>query len=133
MTDTHRENEKEPSQAESTESPEGKLEKLKSDYLYLRAEFDNYRKQAVKERSQVSKYGAERLARDLLNVIDILETAVNSEVNADNWETFKTGVEMTLKEFQQALQNNGIEGLDSVGVPFDPNLHEAVGSGSPLI
>ncbi len=109
-------------------SPDGQLEKIKNEYLYLRAEFDNYRKQAIKERSQATKYGAERLARDLLNVIDILETAVNSEVTPETLDNFRTGVEMTLKEFTQALQNNGIEAVPSEGVPFDPNIHEAMGS-----
>ena len=104
------------------------FEKLKSEYLYLRAEFDNYRKQAIKERSQASKFGAESLARDLLGVLDILETAINSEVTSETLQNYKTGVEMTFTEFKNALSNNHITMLDSDGLAFDPNLHEALSS-----
>ncbi len=123
--------EQEPAQEQASSQEEDihqQFDKLKSEYLYLRAEFDNYRKQAVKERSQASKFGAESLARDLLGVLDILEAAINSEVTPETLQNYKMGVEMTFTEFKNALSNNHITMLDSDGIAFDPNLHEAVSS-----
>lgn len=103
-------------------------DKWKKEYMYLRAEFDNYRKQAIKERSQMAKYGAEKLAHDLLNVLDIFDTALRSEVNQDTWQNFKTGVEMTASEFKNCLKNHGIEEIPTDGEAFDPMIHEAISS-----
>lgn len=102
--------------------------KVTKDYLYLRAEFDNYRRQAIKERSDMIKYGGERLAKDLLDTLDIFETALSTEVTADNFQNFLTGIQMTAQQLRNTLQKHGITELPSAGVPFDPTLHEALSS-----
>jgi molecular chaperone GrpE len=103
-------------------------EKFKNEYLYLRAEFENFKKQALRERSDIKKYGAERLAIDLLNVLDIFEHALSGDVNTDNISSFKKGIELTAAELRSALQRNGIEEVPSKGKPFDPAIHEALTS-----
>jgi len=109
--------------------PEQEIAKLKSDYLYLYADFENYKKQSIKERSDLRKFGAERLASDLLGVLDILETALASaQLGADHFEAFKKGIEMTANEFKSALKKNGIEEAPALGVAFDPMVHEALSS-----
>lgn len=55
-------------QISEIESLKKDVEKFKNDYLYLRAEFDNYRRNAVKERSDLMKYGSERIVVEILNV-----------------------------------------------------------------
>lgn len=103
-------------------------EKSKNDYLYLRAEFENYKKHAVKERSDIMKYGAERMARDLLAVLDNFERALETQVTPENFGVFKQGVEMTAAELKALLAKNGVSEMKAEGVPFDPNVHEALTS-----
>ena len=104
------------------------LEKAKSDHLYLLADFDNYRKNAIKERSDLLKYGHERLARDLVSVLDNFERALSSEINAENYQQFVNGIKMTAQELTNLLQKNGIEEIPSQNKAFDPTHHEALSS-----
>jgi len=104
------------------------LEKYKHDYLYLRAEFENFKKHNIKERSDLRKYGCERFAADLLNVLDIFETALSSEVTADGIANFRLGIEMTATEMRSILVRHGVVEVPSQGQPFDPALHEALSS-----
>ena len=103
------------------------LTKVKNDFLYLAAEFENYKKQAIKERSDMRKYGAERLIVDLLSVLDIFDTALTSELNSQNLESFKKGLELTAAELRATLQRHGVVEMHSEGT-FDPNVHEALSS-----
>lgn len=103
-------------------------EKFKNEYLYLRAEFENFKRQAVKERSDLKKYGAERLVADLLNVLDIFETALSTELNADNVANFKKGIELTSNELRSVLNRHGVAEVPSKGAAFDPTVHEALSS-----
>jgi molecular chaperone GrpE len=107
---------------------EAENQKLKNDILYLRAEFDNFRKQSIKERSEMIKYGAERFIRQLLNVVDNFERALAMEVNTENYQNFHKGIELTSHEFKNQLSNMGVKIEDPMGKPFDPNLHEALSS-----
>lgn len=104
------------------------VDKAKTDHLYLLAEFDNYRKNAIKERSDLMKFGAERLARDLVGVLDNFERALALEVNAENYQQFVSGIKMTEQELISMLKKNGIEEIPSKEMPFDPNHHEAISS-----
>ena len=110
------------------EELEKALEKAKSDHLYLLAEFDNYRKNAIKERSDLLKYGHERLARDLVSVLDNFERALALDVNAENFQQFVSGVKMTAQELTSLLQKSGVEEIPSQDQPFNPIHHEALSS-----
>ncbi|MCB0378496.1 MAG: nucleotide exchange factor GrpE [Bdellovibrionales bacterium] len=105
-----------------------KIAQLEKDQLYLRAEFENYKRQAIKERSQLMKYGAERLARDLLDTLDVFTSALENEVTEENFKDFVKGIEMTQKQLTEALAKHGIQKVDCVGQPFDPNTQEALSS-----
>jgi molecular chaperone GrpE len=104
------------------------LDKAKKDLLYLAAEFENYKKNVIKDRSDLRKYGSERLVVDLLNVLDIFETALKTEVNPETLQVFKKGVEMTAAELKSVLQRHGVEEIPAHGQPFNPNSHEAISS-----
>jgi molecular chaperone GrpE len=118
------------SQAKKSEAEEYKqqAEKYKSDLLYMKAEFDNYKKHAIRERSELAKYGSERLIYSLLDVLDNFERALQTKVTPENLETYSKGVAMTEKELRGVLQKFGVSEVDSVGQPFDPALHEAISS-----
>ena len=119
-------------QAEVSASPELPLEErfanMEKEYLYLRAELENVKRQNFKERSQLLKYGAERLARDLLDTLDVFRAALQSEISAENFQDFVKGVEMTSQSLKATLEKHGIVEMDCVGQPFDPNTQEALSS-----
>ena len=104
------------------------LEKAKKDHLYLAAEFENYKKNVIKDRADLRKYGSERLVVDLLNVLDIFETALKTEVTAETLPTFRKGVEMTANELKAVLQRHGVEEIPAQGQPFNPSAFEAISS-----
>jgi molecular chaperone GrpE len=101
-------------------------EKSKNDLLYMRAEFDNYKRQAIKERSDLQKYGAERFVKDLLPVLDNFERALSMKVTAENFATFVKGVELTSIEIKTLLGKHSITEVPCEGQPFDPAIHEAL-------
>jgi molecular chaperone GrpE len=100
----------------------------KNDYLYLRAEFENYKRNALKERSDLLKYGSERMVRDVLEVMDNFERALQVQLTPETMQTFKVGVEMTAKELKEVLQKNGVQEIPSEGQAFNPSFHEAISS-----
>jgi molecular chaperone GrpE len=106
-------------------------DKMKNEYLYLRAEFENFKKNAVKERSDLRKYGNERLVVDLLNVLDIFETALspaNAATTPEAVANFRKGIEMTATELKSVLNRHGVTDVVSKGQAFDPTMHEALSS-----
>ncbi len=110
----------------SSPTPEEELAKAKNDYLYLLAEFDNYRKNAIKERSELNKYGSERFIRDFLGILDSFELALQADpVNVDS---FRDGVKMIAGEMRALLSRHGVEEVKAEGKPFDPATHEALSS-----
>lgn len=104
------------------------VDKFKNEYLYLRAEFDNFKKQVIKERSDLRKYGCERLIAELLGVLDIFETALATEATPENLATFRKGIEMTATELRNILMRYGVSEIPAKGLPFDPAMHEALSS-----
>lgn len=102
--------------------------KWKNDFLYLKAEFENYKRNAIKERSDLLKFGSERIGRDILDVVDNFERALQVQLTAETIPTFKTGIEMTAKELKDLLGKHGIQEVPSEGQPFNPAHHEALSS-----
>jgi molecular chaperone GrpE len=102
--------------------------KWKNDFLYLKAEFENYKRNALRERADLLKFGAERIARDVLEVMDNFERALQVKISPETFQTFKVGVEMTAKELKEVLLKHGIQEVPSEGLPFNPAVHEALSS-----
>ncbi len=109
-------------------SLEEKLEKLKTEYLYLRAEFDNYKKNTIKEQSQLIKYANESILLAFLDVFDHFEHALSSDLSSENIKEFKKGVTLIVEEFRKFLTQFNVKEVPSLGKEFDPNIHEALGS-----
>jgi molecular chaperone GrpE len=111
-----------------SEKLKAELEKAKNEYLYLRADFDNFRKNSIKERSELMKYGSERLVQEFLGVLDNFERALQMEVKDGNWTAFRDGVNLIAGEIKALLQRSGVEEVKSEGEAFDPAKHEALSS-----
>jgi molecular chaperone GrpE len=110
------------------EKLKAELEKAKNEYLYLRADFDNFRKNSIKERSDLMKYGSERLIGEFLGVLDNFERALQMEVKDGNWTAFREGVQLIAGEIKSLLQRSGVEEVKAEGEEFDPAKHEALSS-----
>jgi molecular chaperone GrpE len=93
--------------------------------LRTAAEFDNYKKRAVKEKEDVQRFGSERLLKDFLPVMDNLERALEHAEQHDPRQVIE-GVRLVQKLFENTLAKHGVAGFSAVGKPFDPNLHEAL-------
>ncbi len=104
------------------------LEHAKKETLYLRAEFDTYKRNAIKERSDLIKFGCERIVVALLEVIDNLDRALLHPPNKDQIDTYIKGVQMTANELKGVLSKFQVAPVESEGKNFDPVLHEALGS-----
>ncbi len=112
------------------------IERLKAEvvamqdkYARVHADFDNIKKRLEREKYQALDYAQEKLAKDLIPVIDSLEGAIaagESDAEANEiLEKLKEGVELTMKQFLSVLEKHGITQV-SDDEPFDPNIHHAV-------
>ncbi len=108
---------------------EAELAAVKDRLLRALAEGENDRRRAARDREDAAKYGGTRLARDILSVYDNLERTLSSadEASRAAAKDFFEGVELTRAELLSAFAKHQIEPIDtSLGVRFDPNLHQAM-------
>ena len=93
------------------------------------AEFDNYRKRTDRERRELSDFITTDILRDLLPILDDLERALAAPANmtgTPEFAAFHQGVSLIHRQWLELLRRLGVEPLDVVGKPFDPEWHEAV-------
>lgn len=114
--------EKEPEQT-AEEKLSAELDEQKDKYMRLMAEYDNFRKRSAKERLEISATTVGNTINEILPVFDNFERALNAETTD---ETYKSGVEMIFNQFGETLKKLGVEIIDPLGEPFDPNIANAV-------
>lgn len=95
--------------------------------LRLAAEFENYKKISQREQLNSLKFANENIVLSLLPIIDNLEQAVAAGKKSDSAKDLVVGVEMVLKHFSDSLEKYGVEFINVLGQPFDPNRQEAIG------
>lgn len=117
----------EPKAERRPESEAEELTRLKTRMAYLAAEFDNYRKRAARETEAIVAFGNERLLAAILPFLDNLERALAQSEATGAAGALVSGVRMTYERLLADLRKFGLEQVEAVGKPFDPNLHEAVG------
>lgn len=105
---------------------EQQLEKEKKEYLFLMAEFDNFRKRTMKEKVEIIKNAAEKAMKDILPVIDDFERALQAMNDQKDVQGLKEGVELIYNKFIKYLEANGVKAIESDKAEFDTELHEAV-------
>ena len=115
------------------ETPEDKiaalqaeLEKSQKEYLFLMAEFDNYRKRTVKEKAELIKNGGEKAMLGLLPVIDDFERAIDAIDKSSDVEGLKEGVDLIYNKFMKYLESQQVKPMESTGTNFDADIYEAV-------
>ncbi|MCU0455091.1 MAG: nucleotide exchange factor GrpE [Bacteroidales bacterium] len=107
-------------------SPEEKLAEMQDKYLRLSAEFDNYRKRTLREKMDLVKYASEDILVKILPVMDDFERAIATMDNSTDCGSIKSGIELIYGKFTEFLRQNGIKEIESLGKPFDVDLHDAV-------
>lgn len=109
--------------------PESSLKEAQEKYLRALADFENFKKRSMKERSDLLKYQGERVFIDLLEVVDNLDRALeaaNSYELTEDGKKLREGVELIQRMFLQVLKKWEVRGEGAVGDPFDPQKHEAI-------
>jgi molecular chaperone GrpE len=103
----------------------------------LQADFENYRKRVLREQTALVERATEGLVEQLLPVVDSFELAVKNIGSESDVESLRKGVELVYAELLGVLERAGLEPINALGKPFDPNLHEAVmhddGAGEPRV
>lgn len=109
--------------------PEEELAALKDRHLRLAAEFDNFRKRAIKERSETWERAQADLVLRLTDALDDLARFARVHVEHVDATRLPVGVDLVERKIWKELGALGVSRIDETGVPFDPNVHEAVTTG----
>ena len=113
---------------EALEKAEAHIGEWAEKYLTLTADFENYKKHAIKERSDLLKYGAEKALIEVLGVLDNFERAMQTGPTAENLDQYVKGIDLTVNELRAVLGRFGVAEVPSLGQNFDPVVHEALSS-----
>ncbi len=120
----------EPSLEERIAGLENELAEAKQQALYAQAETQNVRRRLEKDAQDAKAYAATGFARDILSVSDNLQralAAIPAEVkDEEKWKGLINGIEATGRELETVFEKNGIKRVASVGLPLDPNQHQAM-------
>ena len=123
--------------SEDTPDATAELEQLKAElaakderFLRLQADFDNFRKRTAREKSELAAVIEQAFLKDLLPLLDNLSRASEAAESSDtvDAETLRKGIEMIKQETVAVMGKHGLEPIDALGKPFDPNFHQAVGT-----
>jgi molecular chaperone GrpE len=113
--------------AESQEDLALELKQTQDRLLRLHADFENFRRRALKERTEAAQYSHQNLVKDLLSAVDNLERAIeHAGKGGGDLQSLLQGVELVRRQVLAALAKNGVTQVEARGKPFDPSLHEAM-------
>ena len=108
------------------EQTKAELEKAKNEYLFLLAEFDNFRKRTIRERAELIKNAGEKAMEGILPVVDDFERAIQAGENTDDIAALRDGITLIYNKFMKYLESNGVKPIESTGADFNTEYHEAV-------
>ena len=102
------------------------LAKEKKEYLFLMAEFDNFRKRTVREKSEIIKNAGENVLKGLLPIMDDFERGIKAAEENPEGESVKEGIKLIYNKLQKFLNQNGVKEIDPSDDTFDTEKHEAI-------
>ena len=112
--------------AEDLEQVNQKCEELNDKNLRLMAEFDNFRKRTLKEKSELIKNAGENIFVNILPLVDDFERAMKAMETTEDIEAVKEGINLIYSKFMSFLNTNGVKVIPTDNEPFDVDKHEAV-------
>ena len=104
------------------------LEKEKKEYLFLMADFDNYRKRVMKEKADLVKTAGEKVLKGLLPIVDDFERGLDATKDSEDASAVREGMELIYNKLVKYLNDNGVKAMDTTEATFDADLHEAIAS-----
>ncbi len=104
------------------------LEKEKKEYLFLMADFDNFRKRVVKEKAELIKNASEKVLKGLLPIVDDFERGLDATKDATDASAVREGMELIYNKLVKYLSDNGVKAMETTDGDFDAELHEAIAS-----
>lgn len=107
-------------------SLQDELEKQKKEYLFLAAEFDNYRKRTLKEKAEIIKNGGENVLKGLLPILDDFERGIKAAESDSNAEAMLEGMKLIYNKLVKYLESMGVKEMNSTGEDFNSDIHEAI-------
>ena len=105
---------------------QAQVEKEKKEYLFLMAEFDNFRKRTLKEKSEIIKNAGENVLKGLLPIMDDFERGLKAAESTPEADSVKEGVKLIYNKLQKYLNQNGVKEIDPNDDTFDTEKHEAI-------
>lgn len=116
----------EPTVEEQLEKAKEEIADLNDKLLRKIAEFDNYRKRTLKEKTELILNGGEKIIVSILPVLDDMERAIKNMQNTDDVKALLEGMELIQKKFLDILGKQGVKPIDTKDADFDVDLHEAI-------
>jgi molecular chaperone GrpE len=114
-----------PSLEEMLQAAERKAQEHYDAWMYAKAESENIRRRAAEDVSKAQKFAVERFSGEMLAVMDSLQAGL--AVQTENVESFKSGMELTLKQLSSVFEKFNIKEVNPVGEKLDPHKHQAIG------
>lgn len=103
------------------------VEKEKKEYLFLMADFDNFRKRSLREKADLMKNAAEKTLNGLLPIVDDFERGLQATRETEEAGAVREGMELIYQKFVKFLADNGVKEMDTAaGADFDADMHEAI-------
>lgn len=112
--------------AKENEDLKASLEKEKKEYMFLMAEFDNFRKRTLREKSDLIKNAGESVFKGLLPVVDDMERALKASENSEDVNAIREGMELIYKKLIKFMEQNGVKAMDPEDKDFNADNHEAI-------
>ncbi|MDE6255423.1 MAG: nucleotide exchange factor GrpE [Muribaculaceae bacterium] len=100
--------------------------KEKKEYLFLMAEFDNFRKRTLKEKSELIRNAGESAFKGLLPIVDDFERALKATEGSEDASSVREGMELIYKKLKKYMEQNGVKEMDPEEKDFDADRHEAI-------
>ena len=118
--------EEEPEEKDPLEKAQDEIAELKDKWLRSVAEFENYRKRTLKERTELILNGGEKFITAILPVVDDMERAIENGAKTDDPAVLREGMELIYQKFLKTLESQGVSRIETENADFDTDVHEAV-------
>lgn len=111
---------------EEIENLKEQLAKEKKEYMFLMAEFDNFRKRTLREKSEIIKNAGEQVLKGLLPIVDDFERGLKASENVDDPNSIREGMLLIYNKLKKYLEQNGVKEFDPEDKEFNADRHEAI-------
>jgi molecular chaperone GrpE len=102
------------------------LEEANQRTIRAQADFDNFRRRTRQEKEDFAKYASQKLIEQLIPVVDNFNRAMQATQSNKDFESLAKGVDMIYRQLDQVLSNEGLQRMETIGQPFNPELHQAI-------